>query len=698
MMPPAQSHKITPVHLGRQAIVYLRQSSERQVKENTESQRLQYALAGRARALGWQAVETIDTDLGCSAAIGAAPREGFERLIASVALGEVGIVLGREVSRLSRTDKDWCHLLEVCQIFGTLIGDAEQIYDLDLMDDQLVLGIKATLSVVELKVLKLRRLQGMEEKARRGELRRLLPVGYGRDGTGQVVKDPDLRVQEAIALVFRKFRELASGRQTFLWFRTHGVELPVNKSRGGPMRVAWQLPTNSFLQNLLRNPAYAGAYVWGRRETVMALEHGKLRKRQGRLRRAEQCRVYLRDHHAGYITWETFEENLQILRGNNVKGDRDESVGAVRAGQGLLARLLRCGRCGRKLHVRYWGKRGTAARYLCQGAFGGGGDYCQGFGGRLVDERFGQALLAVLSPLGLRASLAAADRVCARDQDQRHALLRQLEQCEYETQRAFEQYNEVDPRHRLVAAELERRWQAKLEERDHLRSALAEMDGAAEVLGERERERVLALGARFREVWASAHCPVELKKRLLRAVVEEVIVNKEEAGVLRFVIHWKGGSHTQFDMARPLSGHEQRTAPEDVDIIRQLAVRYGDDAIAVVLNKLGRRTGKAKRWNAERVRTARSTYAIPGHSRTVPDSEILTLGRAAKHCGVSQGTIMRLVNSGILPKHQIVPWAPWEIRRADLDSPEVQRVLHRLRETGKSGLRGVPSRNQQTLF
>jgi hypothetical protein len=513
-----------------------------------------------------------------------------------------------------------------------------------------------------------------------------------------VVKDPDQRVQAAIALVFRKFRALASGRQTFLWCRTHGVELPVNKSVGRAMRVTWQLPTNSFLQNRLRNPAYAGAYVWGRREVRMALEHGTLRKRQGRLRRAEDCRVYLRDHHAGYIPWETFEEHRQILRGNNMKGDRDEAVGPVRAGQGLLAGRLRCGRCGRKLHVRSWGKRGTAARYLCQGAFGGGGDYCQGFGGRLVDERFGQELLAVLAPLGLRASLAAAERRSARDQDQRHALARRLEQGEYETQRAFEQYNAVGPRHRLVAAELERRWNATRAACDHLRAALAELDGAAQVLGERERERILALGARSPEVGASAHCPVAPKKRLLRAVVEAVIVTKEAAGVLRFVIHWKGGSHTQFDMARPLSGHEQRTAPEDVAIIRQLPARYGDDAIAVVLNKLGRRTGKAKRWNAERVRTARSTYAIPGHSRTVPDPEILTLGRAAKHCGVSQGTIMRLVNSGLLQKHPVVPWAPWEIRRAELASPEVQRVLHRLRATGKSGLRGAPSTNQQTLF
>jgi len=698
MRTPAHSHKITPEHLARKAVVYLRQSSERQVKENTESQRLQYALGARARDLGWQEVDTIDLDLGRSAGLGAAPREGFERLIAAVALGEVGIVFSREVSRLSRTDKDWCHLLEVCQVFGTLIGDAEQIYDLALMDDQLVLGIKATLSIVELKVLKLRLLQGMEEKARRGELQRLLPVGYVRDGTGQVVKDPDQRVQEAIALVFRKFRELASGRQTFLWFRTHGVELPANKSWGGPPRVVWQLPTNAFLQNLLRNPAYAGAYVWGRREVRMALEHGTLRKRQGRLRRAEDCRVFLRDHHAGYITWEQFEEHLHILRGNNMKGDSEESVGPARAGQGLLAGLLRCGRCGRKLHVRYWGKRGTAARYLCQGAFGGGGEYCQGFGGRLVDARFGQELVAVLSPLGLRASLAAAERLSARDQDQRHALARKLEQAGYEAQRAFEQYNAVDPRNRLVAAELERRWNAKIEERDQVRAALAELDGTVQILGEREREQILALGARFPAVWASEHCPVELKKRILRTVVDEVIVNQDDTGLLRFVIHWTGGAHTEFEMTRPRSGREQKTALEDIEVIRQLAVRYGDEAIALVLNKLGRRTGKGKRWNAERVRTARSTYTIPGHSRTVPDPEILTLVRAAKHCRVSQGTIMRLVSSGVLPKHQILPWAPWEIRRADLDSPEVQQVLTRLRETGKSGLRGVPSINQQTLF
>jgi hypothetical protein len=237
-----------------------------------------------------------------------------------------------------------------------------------------------------------------------------------------------------------------------------------------------------------------------------------------------------------------------------------------------------------------------------------------------------------------------------------------------------------------------------LEECARLRAARAELDGARQILGARERERLLALGARFGDVWASPHCPVELKKRILRTVVEEVIVTADDAGTLRFVVHWTGGCHTEFAMARPRSGREQKTTLEDIEVIRQLAVRYGDDAIAVVLTKLGRRTGKGKRWNAERVRTAHSTYVIPGHHRTVSDPEILSLGQAAKHCGVSQGTIMRLVSSGVLPKQQILPWAPWEIRQADLDAPAVQQVLTRLRATGKSGLRGVHSQDQPTLF
>jgi DNA invertase Pin-like site-specific DNA recombinase len=359
--------KIKAEHLARKAIVYLRQSSDKQVRQNKESQRLQYDVAERMRALGWKEVEIINCDLGSSAAIASARRDGFERVLSSVALGEVGIVGSREASRLSRTDKDWCRLLEVCQIFGTLIADEQQVYDLNYLDDQLVLGIKGTLSVVELKVLRQRMQAGQESKARRGELFKRLPVGYVLDPMGKIVFHPDQRVCEAIQLVFTKFRERWSVRQTFQWFRDHDVELPANPIHG--TRLVWKIPTQSLVRDILCNPFYAGSYVWGRRPVATLLIEGRLEKRQCAKRRAEDCRVFIRDHHVGYIDWASYEENRRMTQRNSVNWESDESMAAIRAGQGLLVGLLRCGHCGRKLHVRYWGGRGTHARYLCKGDY-----------------------------------------------------------------------------------------------------------------------------------------------------------------------------------------------------------------------------------------------------------------------------------------------------------------------------------------
>src|SRR6202140_3148530 len=282
------SPKIKPEHLARKAIVYIRQSTDKQVRQNTESQRLQYAVAERVRALGWTQVEIINSDLGSSAGIASAQREGFERVLSSVALGEVGVVGSREVSRLSRTDKDWCRLLEVCQIFGTLIADEQQIYDLNYLDDQLVLGIKGTLSVVELKVIRQRLLAGQESKARRGELFKRLPVGYARDPLGKIALFPDRRDREAIQPVFTKFRKLWSVRQTFQWFRDHDVELPANPIRG--TQLVWKITSQSLVRDILCNPFYAGAYVWGRRPATTLLIEGRLEHRNAAMRSAEECR------------------------------------------------------------------------------------------------------------------------------------------------------------------------------------------------------------------------------------------------------------------------------------------------------------------------------------------------------------------------------------------------------------------------
>src|SRR5438128_11910291 len=295
------SPKIKPEHLARKAIVYLRQASDKQVRQNLESERLQYEVAERVRSLGWRHVEIIDSDLGSSAGMASARRKGFERVLSSVALGEVGIVGSRDASRLSRTDKDWCRLLEVCQIFGTLIADEQQIYDLNYLDDQLVLGIKGTLSVVELKVLRQRLQAGQESKARRGELLKRLPVGYAVDAIGKVALHPDRRVCEAVQLVFAKFRQCWSVRQTFQWFRDHDVELPANPIQG--TQLVWKIPSQSLIRDILRNPFYAGAYVWGRRPVKTVFVEGRLEKRQDAYRRAEECRVFIPEHHVGYIDW-----------------------------------------------------------------------------------------------------------------------------------------------------------------------------------------------------------------------------------------------------------------------------------------------------------------------------------------------------------------------------------------------------------
>jgi len=651
----------------------------------------------RVRALGWKQVEIINSDLGSSAGIAAARREGFERVLSSVALGEVGIVGSREVSRLSRTDKDWCRLLEVCQIFGTLIADEQQVYDLNYLDDQLVLGIKGTLSVVELKVLRQRLLAGQESKARRGELFKRLPVGYALDPLGKVVLHPDRRVTEAIQLVFAKFRERWSVRQTFQWFRDHAVELPANPIQG--TRLVWKIPSQSLVRDILRNPFYAGAYVWGRRPVTTLLVEGRLEKRQSAMRRAEECRVFIRDHHVGYIDWAAYEENQRMTRRNSVNWQGDESMAAIRAGQGLLVGLLRCGHCGRKLHVRYWGGRGTNARYLCKGDYDDGGQYCLGFGGASVDRRLGQELLKVISPFGVEASLRALEELSAGDAAQRAALSSKLEQLEYEAKKVFEQYDAVDARNRLVAGALEHRWNEKLEEMEATKQRLSSLNGKRYSLSADEEAQIRLMGENFSETWQSDRCPPTLKKMIYRTAIEEIIVRADaENKTLQFTIHWNGGTHTQLEMERPRSATETTTPMEALEIIRRMAVRQGDDQIASVLNRLGHSTGKGKRWNQNRVATVRRNYSISGQRRALPDPERVSLSEAARLCGVSHRTIERLVEAGLLKREQTAPRAPWEIRRTDLNAEPVRSIVKRLLRTGKLTLHGGCTESQPPLF
>jgi hypothetical protein len=520
-----------------------------------------------------------------------------------------------------------------------------------------------------------------------------------RDPTGKVVKDPDKRINEAIAMVFEKLHETGTVRQTFKWFHDNEVQLPVNKSQNGRMAVVWQLPSHSFIAALLRNPFYAGAYVYGQRPTQTKIVDKKLVKHTGRFRTADECRVFIRDHHEGYIPWDAFEETQRMIRSNSIRTAEDETVTSARTGQGLLVGLLRCGRCGRKLHVHYWGRKGTSGRYLCKGDYDAGGSYCLAFGGRGVDRRLSEELLKVISPLGLEASLKAIEDLDSTEDERRQLLSRQQEQLEWEAQRAFEQYNEVDPRNRLVASELERRWNSKLVEVEGINAALADLARDRRPLTDELRERILAMGECFAEVWHDDNCPVELKKRIIRTAITEIVASLDQKNdILHFVVHWAGGDHTEIEMPKPKSGAGQRTSMEVLEIVRKMAARYGDDQIAGTLNRLGHRTGKGKRFNQTRVKTVRRNHKIEGQKRAVNDPEILNQEQAAAYCGISTRSIRRLVSEGLLPKKQIVPYAPWEISRADLDSEPVQVVVNHLKNTGKLALRPGQLAGQESLF
>lgn len=691
---------ISEIHFARKAIVYVRQSSQKQVKNNEESKRLQYALADKARAWGWNDIEIIDEDLGSSAAQGATVRIGFERTTSLVALGQVGIILSREVSRLSRTDKDWCRLLEVCGVFHTLLSDGDQVYNPTQIDDQLILGIKGILSVNELSVLRLRMVAGMEEKARRGEFQRPVPPGYVWDITGNVVKDPDQRVQEIIPVVFKKFRELQTVRQVFLWFHHEGIELPVTHYQGGYRGITWQLPkSSSFIKSILQNPFYAGVYEWGKNQTKLAYINGRVVKTRSRGQSPEKAKVFIENHHEAYIDMASFDEVQQMIKSNVLKQCKGEHTGATRDGQGLLAGMLRCGRCGRKFYVTYHGKQGTAARYICRGSYESGGDYCIAFGGSTVDKQISAILLEAISPYGIEASLKAAQMEASKHQDKCAVLAKKVSALEYEAKRAFEQYNEVDPRNRLVAFELEKRWNEKLQQCEVAQKKLAETEQQQMTLTAEEQLKLASLGDQFSTLWSSGACPNSFKKKIIRTVVNEVIVNlDEDEKKLRFIIHWQGGCHTSFEMDKPPAGVGQKTQDEDLEIIRKMSNRYGDADIARVLNKNGRKTATGKRWNKSRVQAIRGKYSIAGHTCAVKDPNVLTLAGAAEYLEVSSTTIKRLVAEDVVMNYQGIPWAPWEIKRGDLDAGSIRAIIQSLKKTGKLVLEKDDSIAQKNLF
>jgi excisionase family DNA binding protein len=681
--------KITPEHLAREAVVYVRQSTAFQVAQNLESQRRQYALAERARGLGWSDVEVIDDDLGRSGA--GARRPGFEKLLAAICEGRVGAVLSLEASRLARNGRDWHTLLEFCGLVGTLIVDEDGVYDAASPNDRLLLGMKGTMSEMELSVFRQRSIEAMKQKARRGELFLTVAVGYVKAGGDRIEKDADRRVREAITLVFRKFAELQTIRQVLVWCRQEKILLPALGEDATADRIIWRLPVYPTVHHMLTNPVYAGAYAFGRRTARVTIENGRKRVVRSMQRDWRSWEVLIRDHHEGYISWAEFERNQQLIA-DNTNGKRFMSRGAVRPGEALLPGLLRCARCGKKLRVRY----GQTYRYECVGAFNQlAAARCITFGGMRIDRVLAKEVLDRLQPLGVEAALAAIEACSQQRSEKRGQLELALQQARYEAARAQRQYDAADPENRLVAGELERRWNERLVAVRDIEFEIDRLDAdRAPALTEIDRERLMALGQDLARAWESPGATPETRKKIIRTVISEIIIDIV-ANTFELIIHWQGGDHTRLAVKRNRAGQTRWTTDaEVVDLVRALARQMPDETIAAVLNRSGKSTGRGNSWTRGRICSLRHHYdiAIYREGERAERGEA-TLDEAAAALALSQSTIRRLIAEGALPASQHCKGAPWIIRQADLERDEIRRLADVRRSR-----RPPPDERQQNLL
>jgi DNA invertase Pin-like site-specific DNA recombinase len=655
--------KITTEHLARSAFVYVRQSTADQLVHNQESRHRQYGLADRARQLGWTSVEVIDDDLGRSG--GGVSRPGFERLLSAICAGRVGAVFAIEASRLARNGRDWHTLIEFCGLIGTILVDEDGIYDPRHPNDRLLLGMKGTMSELELSLFRQRSQEALKQKARRGALFLGVAAGYVKTGRERIEKDPDQRVQNALRLVFSKFAEFQSARQVHVWLRDQGIELPAKSHDADGRCIVWKLPLYNTVYNILTNPVYAGAYAFGRTMSKVIVENGRKRVRRGLRRSQTDWDVLLKDQHEGYITWDEFERNQRVIADNATGKGSAIARGAARQGELILAGLLRCGHCGRKMYVGY----GKSGRYYCQGAnVNHGAERCISFGGLKVDQAVGSKVLHVLQPLGVDAAVRALEVQTNEKSAARRRLDLALTHARYEAAHARRQYDAVDPDNRLVAGELERRWNEALQAVHWIEKEITTIDTEKlPPLGEKERQHLMQLGADLQRAWSHPAATASIRKRILRAALNEIIA-RIEGGFIEMVLHWQSGDHTLLKLKMNTAGKHRWTVPEDtLTLVRELARQMPDKQIVRLLNRAGKPTGRGNGWTEVRVRSFRHHHEIavyrPGEWSERGE---ITLEAAAKIIGVTPMTALRMIQRGELKGRQLCRGAPWVIRAEDM--------------------------------
>ena len=666
--------KIKSHHLARKAVLYIRQSSAYQVNHNLESQKLQYAMQERLQQLGWREIEVVDEDLGRSAA-GTVTRAGFERMVAEVCLGKVGAVAAREVSRFARNNREWQQLVEVSRIVDTLLVDQETVYSPRQSNDRLLLGLKGSLNEYELDLLRQRSLEARREKARRGELLVTPPVGYVKTEEQHWEKDPDRRVQQAVLLVFHKFLELGTIRQTLMWFLEQGLQLPVSNQQG---ETSWKRPSYHTIYRILTNPIYGGAYAYGKTEHTLHYENGAPH-RGARRKPREQWLVLIPNTHEGYVSWEQHQQ-IQRAIAENVRGA--ERCGSVQGGSALLSGLLRCRRCGRKLTVLYTGNRHDVLRYACRrGWLDSGEPRCIGFGGMSVDETIAKEVLRVVEPAAAEAARLASEEEAQKQDEVLESWKRALEAARYAAHRAQKQYDAADPENRLVADELERRWNQALQRVQEVEQRIEQHVQGLGKATTPTREEFEELAAKLETVWNCTDTDVRLKKRIVRTLLHEIVVDVDaEAGELILVLHWKGGVHTELRLPRRRRGqNSKQTSKETVDAVRMLARICSDEVIAGALNRNGLLTGRGNRWAKEAVTSLRSHHKIPCYSNDRREREgWMNLTEAANSLRVSATTLRLAVERGEIEAEHPLADGPWVFNRSELQKEAAINFVERV--------------------
>ena len=663
--------KITAEHLARIAYVYIRQSTPEQVRNNLESQRRQYALTKSANELGWKEVKIIDDDLGMSGS--GTHRPGFDELLRAVCEGKAGAVFSVEASRLARNGRDWHTLLEFCSVVGVLLIDPEGVYDPRLANDRLLLGMKGTISEMEVTNFRERAQSALKQKAQRGALFFRVPIGYVKTRDDRVEKTPDTRIREVIELIFRKFSELASVRQVYFWLLQQQILLPIARGRGDAQEIIWRPARYHAVHSVLKNPMYAGTYTYGRSKVTAKLDRSGRRILRQIRRKREDWAVLIRDHHEGYIGWDIYQSNQMLIAQNeNAKGAAVR--GSVKRGHALLTGLLRCGHCGGRLLAQYPGA--SSIRYQCARYVLSREVRCLMFGGLRAEQLVAEQVMRCMTPLSIEAAIKAIDSMQGDVDERVRQKALALEQARYEVAHARRQYDAVDPQNRLVAAELERRWNAALLAQAELESELEALRRERpEALSPSKKVELLQLAQDIPALWNHPQSSPEHKKRILRIVLREIVVTCED-NIIRLVLHWQGGDHTEIKLPKNRTGqHRFITDGNVIEIVRALARIETDARIASILNKAEYKTAHSQIWTAMHVCSLRrrNSIAVFREGEREERGEVL-VGEAATILGVTPSTVLRLIRLKQLPARQVCANAPWILRKPDVEKLAADRA------------------------